>query len=289
MLVHLDTDIGGDPDDVCALAMLLGWPDVEIAGITTTHEEAGRRAGFVHEVLRLAGRTSVPVAAGAEHSMTTLVQPGGFPDDTRYWGHPVESVQSPTGAAFDLLAQSIERGATVIAIGPFTNLALFEVVRPGLLDTVPVVVMGGGYRTPDPGYPQWPETYDWNVHCDTRAAEIVNGLAQLTIVPLAATVKVHLRAAHLPRLRATGPLGELMAVQAEAYGVDRRAGLAEENPKLPDDLLNFHHDPLACAVAVGWDGVTTEVDGGARVVTDVDGDAFSERWLEAIEHLHSAS
>ena len=284
MLVHLDTDIGGDPDDVCALAMLLGWPDVEIVGITTTHEEAGRRAGFAHEVLRLAGHPDVPVAAGAEHSITTLVQPGGFPDDTRYWGHSIEAVPSPAGAAFDLMAASIERGATVIAIGPFTNLGLFEIARPGLLDTVRVVVMGGGYRTPDPGYPQWPESYDWNVQCDTRAAEIVNGLAQLTIVPLAATVKVHLRTAHLPRLRTCGPLGDLMARQAEAYGVDRRAGLAEENPKLPDDLLNFHHDPLAAAVAVGWDGVTFD----GNVVSDVDGDAFSERWLQAIEHVHSA-
>ncbi len=25
-LVHLDTDLGGDPDDVAALALLLGWP-----------------------------------------------------------------------------------------------------------------------------------------------------------------------------------------------------------------------------------------------------------------------
>ena len=284
MLVHLDTDIGGDPDDVCALAMLLGWPDVEITGITTTHEEGGRRAGFVHEVLRLAGRTGIPVAAGAEHSMTTLSQPGGFPDDTRYWGRSIEPRRAPAGAALDLLERSIELGATVIAIGPFTNLGLFEIARPGLLDTVPVVVMGGGHRTPDPGYPQWPETYDWNVQCDTRAAEIVNGLAQLTIVPLAATVKVHLQATHLQRLRVCGPLGELMARQAEAYGVDRRAGLADENPKLPDDLLNFHHDPLAAAVAVGWGGVTF----AGNVVEDVDGDAFSERWLQAIEHLHSS-
>lgn len=35
--VHLDTDLGGDPDDACALAMLLGWPNVEIVGITTTN------------------------------------------------------------------------------------------------------------------------------------------------------------------------------------------------------------------------------------------------------------
>ena len=285
MLVHLDTDIGGDPDDVCALAMLLGWPDVEITGITTTHEEDGRRAGFAHEVLRHAGRLGIPIAAGAEHSMTTLRRPGGFPDDTRYWGRAIETLPSNAGAAFDLLEQSIEAGASVIAIGPFTNLGLFEIARPGLLDTVPVVVMGGGYRRPDEGYPQWPQEYDWNVQCDLRAAEIVSDLAQLTIVPLAATVKVHLRAAHLPRLRAAGPLGELMARQAEAYGVDRREGLGAQNPRLPLDLLNFHHDPLAAAVAVGWDGVTFD----GNVVADVDGDAFSERWLQAIEHLHSAS
>jgi len=45
--VHLDTDLGGDPDDVCALAMLLGWPDVEITGITTTLDVAGRGARHV--------------------------------------------------------------------------------------------------------------------------------------------------------------------------------------------------------------------------------------------------
>jgi hypothetical protein len=98
-------------------------------------------------------------------------------------------------------------------------------------------------------------------------------------------VKVHLRAADLPRLRAAGALGELVARQAEAYGVDRRAGLAAQHPKLPLDLLNFHHDPLAAAVAVGWDGVTFV----GNVVADVDGDAFPERWLQAIEHLHSGS
>ncbi len=32
MKVHLDTDFGGDPDDACAMAMLLGWPGIEIIG-----------------------------------------------------------------------------------------------------------------------------------------------------------------------------------------------------------------------------------------------------------------
>jgi inosine-uridine nucleoside N-ribohydrolase len=32
MKLHLDTDIGGDMDDLCALAMLLRWPGLEITG-----------------------------------------------------------------------------------------------------------------------------------------------------------------------------------------------------------------------------------------------------------------
>ncbi len=41
MLVHLDTDLGGDIDDVCALALLLGQSVVELAGITTVADRAG--------------------------------------------------------------------------------------------------------------------------------------------------------------------------------------------------------------------------------------------------------
>ena len=71
-------------------------------------------------------------------------------------------------------------------------------------------------------------------------------------------------------------------------------------PALPDDLLNFQYDPLACAVAAGWNGVTVEelpvdarladgllllsIENGAprrRIVTDVDAAAFDVAWLEA--------
>ena len=40
-LIHVDTDIGGDTDDLCALVMLLGWPDVELTGVTATTIYAG--------------------------------------------------------------------------------------------------------------------------------------------------------------------------------------------------------------------------------------------------------
>ena len=49
--IHLDTDIGGDIDDLCALAMLLKWDQLEMTGITTTAEDNGKRAGYANFVL----------------------------------------------------------------------------------------------------------------------------------------------------------------------------------------------------------------------------------------------
>lgn len=62
--MHTDADIDGDIDDLCALALLLRCPGVEISGITTITEHSGKRAGYVRDVLALAGRASVPLAAG---------------------------------------------------------------------------------------------------------------------------------------------------------------------------------------------------------------------------------
>ena len=64
--VHLDTDLGGDMDDLCALAMLLRWEDVDFTGITTVAEAGGKRAGYTRYVLDMEGRRDIPVAAGAD-------------------------------------------------------------------------------------------------------------------------------------------------------------------------------------------------------------------------------
>lgn len=301
--IHLDTDLGGDPDDACALALLLGWPGVEIVGITTTIDPGGRRASYVAHCLELAGRGDVPVAAGAEVSMTTLRVAMPYVDE-RYWPGTLSFGPSPPGAALHLLSHSIEQGATIVGIGPYTNLARLEETLPGSLGRVPVVVMGGWTKLPGNGLPPWGPDRDWNVQWDTRAAEVVAAAAtQLTLVTFAATLKSHLRAADLPRLRASGRLGELLASQSEAHAADcGMRALADAYDGLPDDLLNFHHDPVTCAVALGWSGAAGEEvllgpvrDGEVlrwqpdhqgqltRVVADVDGESFTESWLSAVE------
>ncbi len=184
MRIHLDTDLGGDPDDACALAMLLGWPGVELVGITTTIDPGGQRAGCVAHCLDLAGRDDIPVAAGAGVSLTTLRRADPRTDNERYWPSTLTARPSPPGAALDLLSHSIDQGATIIGIGPYTNLALLEVARPGSLGRVPVVVMGGWTQAPSAGLPAWGPERDFNVQWDTHAAEIVAAAAKLTLVAL---------------------------------------------------------------------------------------------------------
>jgi purine nucleosidase len=300
--IHLDTDLGGDTDDACALAMLLGWPDVEITGVTTVADPGGRRAAYVAHMLRLAGRDDIPLAAGAEVSATTLGRADPV-DDERHWPASVTPRPSPPGAALDLLERSLDTGATLVAIGPYTNLALLEICRIGSLRRQPVVVMGGWVEPPAPGLPRWGPEMDFNVQWDTRAAEVVAATARLTMVTLPATLNAHLRRADLPRLWAAGPLGQLLARQSEAHAETyQMEKLGRDHSGLPDDLLNFQYDPVACAVALGWSGATVEdirvrpmrmgdvlsfqphPEGrSTRAVLDVDGAAFRETWLSAVE------
>ena len=82
-----------------------------------------------------------------------------------------------------------------------------------------------------------------------------------------------------------------------------RARFGETCPGLPRDIINFQHDPLACAIALGWDdGVQIEelplkvaeedgwlverVDPTGKpmwVVTQVDGGKFDKFWLELMK------
>jgi purine nucleosidase len=301
-LVHVDTDIGGDTDDLCALALLLGWPGVELAGVTTCTEEGGVRAGLASYALGLAGREDVPVAAGADGSLGGYRFSHDLPDLSRYWPEPVEPLPSPPGAALDLLAASAEAGATIVAIGPWTNLALLEAARPDLLGATRVVVMGGYVRPPEPRLASWGPEMDYNVQQDVAAAKIVWERCAPVLVQLSVCLEARLRGAHLARLRQGGKLAHLVADQSELYGTEEGMDvMGREQPGLPHDLLNFHYDPLACAVAAGWDGaVVEELELAAReeqgrslafpeepggrktnVVTGVDGPRFEAEWLQA--------
>ena len=303
--IHLDTDIGGDIDDLCALGMLLRWEDVEFTGITTVAEANGRRAGYVYHVLELENRNEIPVAAGADEAQGYYRYPTlSFRQDERYWTRPITSSPNTSGDAIQLLKHSIQQDAAIIAIGPFTNLYLLDLQYPGILGDAKLFLMGGYIYPIRPGFPQWGNEMDWNIQVDVKSAKHVIEHSNPTFIPLSVTVETALRRVYLDDLRKSGELGQLLARQAEAFAVDEQneKKIGETCKGLPDDIINFLHDPLACAIALGWnEGVETEEvlltleekDGWlyeridptgkpTRIVTKIDGPRFNEFWLNKI-------
>jgi purine nucleosidase len=302
--LHLDTDIGGDIDDLCALAMVLNWPDADLLAVTTNQDDRGRRAGYARYALRLAGRDDIPVAAGADASLDCYRIYPGLPDEAVYWPEPIAPAPTPVDRALDLLQSSIEQGAIIAAIGAYTNLALLEKRSPGILRNANLVLMGGYVFSPREGYPAWGNDMDWNVQNDIGSAQTVIERSHPTLVPLSVTVETALRRAHLPALSQAGPLAHLIARQAEAFAIEygNEAQYGQTCAGLPDDIINFQHDPLACAIALGWhDGVEISelplklavedgwlvqriADGGkpTRIVTRVNGAKFSQSWLDMV-------
>jgi inosine-uridine nucleoside N-ribohydrolase len=304
---HLDTDIGGDIDDLCALAMVLNWPDVELLAVTTNLDDQGIRAGYARYALGLAGRDDIAVAAGADRSLGCFrIRPDLplVPNERVYWPEPIPPAPSSLDHALDLLERSIEQGAIIAAIGACTNLALLERRAPGILRRARLYLMGGYVFPPREGFPPWGHDMDWNVQVDVQSAHMVLQRANPTLVPMSVTVETSLRRAYLATLKQSGPLLQLIARQAEAFARDENiaAKYGHTCKGLPEDIINFQHDPLACAIALGWnDGVEiseipvkSEIKGGwlrqsvdgsgkpTRVVTRVNGGKFSEFWLNIV-------
>ena len=172
---------------------------------------------------------------------------------------------------------------------------------------VKLFLMGGFIYPIRLGFPNWGNEMDWNIQVDVKSAKHVIEHSNPTLIPLTVTVETALRRAHLKDLGEAGALGELITRQAEAFAID------EQNEKkhgetcegLPNDIINFLHDPLACAIALGWnDGVEVEerplifeekdewlheqIDSSGkptRIVIKIDGPRFNEFWLDKLKQV----
>jgi len=258
--------------------------------------------------LGLEGKSDIPVAAGADVSQGFYrYSELSYPPEERYWPEPIVPSPNPLATAIKLLKQSIEQGATIICIGPFTNLYLLDLQYPGLLMQAELVLMGGYIYPIRSGFPNWGNNMDWNIQVDVRSAKHVIQNSNPTLIPLTVTVETALRRAYIDDLRKSGTLGQLIAQQSEAFAMDEQneTKYGETCEGLPQDIINFLHDPLACAIALDWnDGVEIkelplileEKNGWltehihpsgkpVRVVTKVDGSRFNEFWINKIAKM----
>jgi inosine-uridine nucleoside N-ribohydrolase len=233
--VLLDCDPGHD--DAIALLLALASPEIELLGVTTVagNQTLEKTTANAVRVLELAGRGEVPVAAGAgrpllrEPFVATYVHgETGLdgPDLPPPQGRPVEE------HAVDFLADRLN-GATLVATGPLTNVALLLALQPEARPDR-VVLMGGaiaeGNVTP---------AAEFNIWADPEAAAKVfaSGL-DVTMVGLDVTHRALLTPAHAERLRDTGRIGRVVAELLDFYGVFHR------------EVYGFDGSPIHDAVAL---------------------------------------
>jgi inosine-uridine nucleoside N-ribohydrolase len=202
------------------------------------------------------------------------------------------------------LALSIIVHIKPVTIGPFTNLYLLDLKYPGILKLANLFLMGGYIYPIRAGFPQWENNTDWNIQVDIRSAHHVLENSNPTLIPVNVTVETSLRRAYLKDLRRAGRLGQLIARQAEAFAIDEQneRNYGDICAGLPKDIINWQHDPLACAIPMGWnEGVEIseiplklEEEHGwlhekinatgkpTKVVTKIDGSKFNEFWIKTI-------
>lgn len=256
--VHLDCDTG--IDDALAIAQLLSRTDVDLVGISTVsgNIDAAQAAVNTRNLLALAGRGDVPVAAGPDDPLVGEYRGGAahvhgengiggvrLPAADEAMIQPARDEDGRPLSGPELIVRSAREHAgalELVAVCPLTNLARALALDPELAHRVRrVTVMGGAVWVPG----NITEHAEANIMNDPEAAQIVlDAPWPVTLVPLDVTL-------------------------AHTIGVDEQRALAERgtafHAALADMLhayLDFYqgvfgerrsalHDPLAAMLATG--------------------------------------
>jgi inosine-uridine nucleoside N-ribohydrolase len=212
--IILDCDPGHD--DAIALLLALASPEIELLGVTTVagNQTLEKTTANAIRLLEFSGRTDVSVAAGADRPLVREPYVAKYvhgdtgldgPDLPPAQGSPLEE------HAVDFLGRHVD-GATVVAVGPLTNVALMLSRYPGVRPAR-IVLMGGSI-----GLGNVTPAAEFNIWADPEAAARVfaSGL-NVTMIGLDVTHQALMTKADADRLRATGRTGTLVAELWEFY------------------------------------------------------------------------
>jgi len=219
--IVLDCDPGHD--DAIALLLALASPEVALLGVTTVagNQTLDKTTRNALRVLELAGRTEIPVAAGAERPLVrdnrVALEVHGEsgldgPDLPEPRTAPVEE------PAVDFLARTLSEApepVTLVPVGPLTNIALLLEARPDVIGKIERIVLMGGAIAEGNATP----AAEFNIWCDPEAAARAFGSGlEVTMVGLDVTHRALVLPEHAERLRASGRVGEVVAELLEFYG-----------------------------------------------------------------------
>jgi inosine-uridine nucleoside N-ribohydrolase len=235
--ILIDCDPGHD--DAIALLLALASPELELLGVTTVagNQTLEKTTANAIRVLDFVGRDDVTVAAGADRPLVRDPFVAAYVHgETGLDGPdlPPPQREPPALHAVDFLAERVS-GATLVAVGPLTNVALLLARHPEARPDR-IVLMGGSI-----GLGNVTPAAEFNIWADPEAAALVfeSGL-ELTVVGLDVTHQALLLDADAERLRASGRTGQMVA---ELYDFFHR---------FHRDTYGFGGSPIHDAVAVAY-------------------------------------
>ena len=303
--IILDCDPGHD--DAIALLLAVASPELDLKAVTTVsgNQTLDKTTNNALRVLELAGRTDIPVYAGAdapfvrERDVAAHVH-GESGLDGPDLPQPSHRVQPQHAVEF--LAQAY-RGAekpVLVATGPLTNVGLLFATHA---DARPerIVLMGGaigeGNRTP---------AAEFNIWADPEAAQRVfaEGL-DTTMVGLDVTHRALIKDEHTERMRGAGRVGKVVAELMDFYARFHKKRYTDLDGSPMHDPVCIAHliDPtlmevddavieVDCSTGPSWGRTNVDWRGrehfgapNAKVGLDIDGPRFAELIVERISNL----
>jgi inosine-uridine nucleoside N-ribohydrolase len=227
--VIIDCDPGHD--DAIGLLLAVASPELELLGVTTVfgNQTLDKTTANALRVLELAGRTDVPVAAGADRPLVRDLQVAAHVHGESGLDGPAlpPPTHRPIGQkAVDFIIEQIvgsPRPVTLIPTGPLTNVA--QALKAGIAPNVERIVLMGGSIAEGNVTP----AAEFNIWADPDAADRVfhSGL-DVTMVGLDVTHQALLTSDLADDLRARGTTGAFVAelidffkrYHVETYGWD---------------------------------------------------------------------
>jgi inosine-uridine nucleoside N-ribohydrolase len=184
--VIIDTDSGPFGDDGAALVMAARSPErvtLEAVTLVPGNTWIGEGAGYTSRILKLLGKTQVPLLSGAQAPLVN--SPAMAEAAARQWSveylgafaRPAPPLargqEGVVKSAVDYIIEAADRNpgqVTILALGPMTNLAIAIRLRPDIQTKIRrLVFMGGNVHVRG----NTTEAAEFNFWFDPEAARIV--------------------------------------------------------------------------------------------------------------------
>lgn len=244
--VIIDCDPGHD--DVFALWLAAGNPEIDLLGVTTVGGN-GRLEHTTHNArvaLTVAGVEGIPIAAGADKPLRRELTPATWIHGDNALGGPVlpePTVPLDERSAIDLITDLLESSTepvTLIPTGPLTNIAMLLEQRPHLRDRIKEIIwMGGSTGRGNVG--AYPEFNAW-VDPEAAAAVFAAGLP-LTMVGLNISHQALITADVIESIGAIGN-------ETSAFGVELLRFFCSTYDEVEGMAEGPLHDPITVAIAI---------------------------------------